>query len=114
MILKINGVQQAASWPEWPKIDLNPFDDVARKLDELNRNIETAGDAFVYWINPVNWVQEGWQALEALVLDPGTATWIMAGTVVGIWLIMFGARWPKKWIFWGWIVYWTLRGFIFV
>lgn len=39
---------------------------------------------------------------------------LMVGTIVCIWLLQFGAKWPKKYIAWGWLLFWALRGFVFV
>lgn len=92
------------------KLDqLNPFSDMGDKIDRLNSSIEN----FVYWLNPANWVREAWGSLGDAFSSGALDVPLMAGTIVGIWLIMFGADWPKKWVFWGWLSFWTLRGFVF-
>lgn len=112
MIVRIAGkeVQQSSSNSWVPDFIEGPYKDLAKSAQELNQSIENIG----YWVNPKNWVVEAWNAFEALIVSPDTATWLLGGTIIGIWLVMLGAKWPKKWVFWGWIVYWTFRGFIFV
>jgi hypothetical protein len=88
----------------------DPYKDTANSLGELNGKLDAIG----YWINPKHFIPEGWEALGILFTSPDLAVWLIGGTIVGVWLIMLGATWPKKWLFWGWIVYWALRGFIFV
>lgn len=40
--------------------------------------------------------------------------YFIAGSIICVWLIMLGAKWPRILLFWAWIVFWILRGFIFV
>lgn len=87
----------------------NPIKDMAQGLQGLNDTLHDIG----YWINPVNLAREAWQGLEWLVTNPETANFLMSGSIIGIILVMFGAKWPKKWLFWAWLIYWTLRGFVF-
>jgi murein DD-endopeptidase MepM/ murein hydrolase activator NlpD len=96
--------------PFVPDFIEKPYTKATDSIAELNDKLDTIG----YWINPVNWVKEAWQGLEWLIQNPDVAIWLMGGTVIGIWLICLGAKWPKKWLFWGWIIYWVLRGFVFV
>lgn len=74
-------------------------------LDSINR--------FFYWINPVNMFKEAWGWLDCTISSGALDIPFLAASIVLIWLIMLGAKWPKKWIFWGWVIFWTLRGFIF-
>lgn len=93
--------------------NMNPFSGLQESLDEFNKNVESFVDGFWYWINPLNWFIEANKGLHWLINQPETATFLVSGTIVGIWLIMLGANFPKKYLFWGWIVYWTLRGFVY-
>ena len=95
------------------KKNFNPFSGVQNSIDTFNQNIELIGETFRYWINPLNWFVEINRGLHWLVNQPETGTVLMSGTIIGIWLIMLGANFPKKWLFWSWIIYWTLRGFIY-
>lgn len=79
------------------------------ELKQVNENLET----FKYWINPVNWFVEAHKGLYILVNHEDTATFLMAGTIIGIWLIMVDVKWVKKWLFWSWVGYWILRGFVY-
>lgn len=87
-----------------------PFKKLTESVDNLNHKIETIS----YWINPKNLATELWNVFGHLISSPETGYLLAAGTIIGIWLIMLGAKWPKKWIFWSWVIYWVFRGFIFV
>jgi murein DD-endopeptidase MepM/ murein hydrolase activator NlpD len=95
--------------PWMPNFIENPYDKVGNSISELNNKLDT----FMYWINPKHWFTEGWSALETFILSADTATWVMCGTMIGVWLMMAGLKQPKKYIFWGWIIFWVLRGFVF-
>lgn len=82
----------------------------AQQLGELNDKL----DAFIYWINPVHWVKDGWRSLEQLFAGGTIDEPFIAASIILVILIGLGANWPKKWLFWGWVVYWLLRGFVFV
>lgn len=84
----------------------NPYKDMAKGLAGINEKL----DAIVYWLNPVHI----WQGFGDLITSPTTSIFLMAGTIIGIWFIAFGAQTPKKVIFWSWVGYWLLRGFVFV
>lgn len=81
-------------------------------------------DELIYWLNPVHWFQHAWAGLRDLLHNAWLAfphlfqsgaldVPLIVGTMIGILLLMLGANWPKKWIFWGWILFWTLRGLVF-
>lgn len=81
-----------------------------KQLEELNHKIDKIG----YWINPVNWVKEAWAALHEVI---STGSWdvpLICATMVCVILIGLGANFLKKWVFWGWVIFWILRGFVFV
>lgn len=96
--------------PFMPDFIERPYTKLTDSVAELNDKLDTIG----YWINPKNLLSEAWQGLEWLIYNPDVAVWLMGGTIIGIWIIALGAKWPKKWLFWSWIVYWVLRGFVFV
>lgn len=82
-------------------------------ITEVGETIDKIGEAIdkvIYWLNPVHI----WQGLGTLVNSSTTAVFLMAGTIIGFWFIAFGAKTPKKVIFWSWVSYWLLRGFVFV
>ena len=83
---------------------------VQEGLDRLNDSIAT----YMYWINPINLVKEGWGWLEANISAGALDVPFIAASIVLVWLIVFGAKWPKKYLYWGWLGFWVLRGFIFV
>lgn len=90
----------------------NPFEVISElndKVDTLNHNWES----FKYWVNPVNWFVEANRGLYTIINHEDTATVLMAGTIIGIWLIMADVKWVKKWLFWSWVIYWVLRGFVY-
>jgi hypothetical protein len=93
-----------------PNFIEKPYQDISSSISELNHHI----DSFIYWINPVHWFTSGWHSLGDLIQNPETAIILMAGTIIGGWLMATGVKWPKKWLFWGWVIYWVLRGFVFV
>jgi hypothetical protein len=92
-----------------PNFIEKPYDKVGNSISELNDKLDTFG----YWINPIHWFTEGWAALERLILHPETGAWLIGGTIIGVWLTMAGLNIPRKYIYWGWIVFWILRGFVF-
>lgn len=98
-----------SSPPEKKDWSLNPFSGLQDSLDTFNQNFESVK----YWLSPVNWFIEANKGLHWLINQPETGIFLMGGTIVGIWLIMLGANFPKKYLFWSWIIYWTLRGFIY-
>lgn len=94
----------------------NPFEKVA----ELKESVDKVGDGMVkfaetvaYWINPINWFIEANKGLYWLVHHPETGNYLVVATIVSIWLMMLGANTPKKYVFWGWIVYWFLRAVVY-
>jgi hypothetical protein len=109
-----SALQPTNNNPFIPDFIENPYKDTAHSINQLNENIQNFQDGFTYWVNPKNWFIEGWQGLEHLIHDPGTAVVLIAGTIIGGWLIACGVKWPKKIIFWSWVGYWILRGFVFV
>ncbi len=93
----------ASSWTP------NFIEKPAKQLEELNNKIDNVG----YWINPVNWVKEAWSALDNVVSNGSWDVPMIAATIIGIILIGLGANFLKKWLFWGWVLFWLLRGFVF-
>lgn len=89
---------------------LNPFKSVQEGIQGLNDRIDKIG----YWINPVNWVKELWGFLDTLFKSGALDNALIVATIGAIMLIMLGAEKPKKYIFWTWVIYFILRGFIFV
>lgn len=87
----------------------NPVTELSESIEKLNHNL----DRLAFWINPANWVKEGWAWLDHIIGGGRLDIPFMATSIVLVWLIMLGAEWPKKVLFWGWIIFWTLRGFIF-
>lgn len=81
----------------------------AQGLSELNTKLESVW----YWLNPKHIFQAAYDGLDYLITNPETAFYMMGGTIVGIWLIALGVKWPKKWVFWGWIAYFLLRVGVF-
>ncbi|GMK49133.1 hypothetical protein PghCCS26_62630 [Paenibacillus glycanilyticus] len=90
----------------------NPFGGIKEGLDSLNdslRSISDFGHSVAHYLNPVTW----WNGLEQAFSSGALDSPLMIGTIVGIILMMGGARWPKKWIAWGWAIFWLLRGMVF-
>ncbi len=108
--------QHSESW--WSN---NPFtrakesiDSTAQSIGEFNSKLDSIGEWLKYWLNPVNLGNEIWSGLDVLITSPDTAFFLIGATIIGGWLMMLGAKWPKKYLFWGWIIYWVLRGAVFV
>jgi hypothetical protein len=87
-----------------------PYGDLTTALEDFNTTVDKIG----YWLNPKNLFTEAWQGLDVIIHSPDTALFIIAATIIGFWLIALGLKLPKKILFWGWIIYWILRGFVFV
>lgn len=104
---------KVVSWNPLEK--LNPANwETVQRLTEGLENLNNRIDTYMYWINPINWVKEGWTWLDVNISAGALDVPFMAASIVLIWLIVFGAKWPKKYLFWGWLAFWTLRGFIFI
>ena len=54
-----------------------------------------------------------WVALGTLFQTGFLDVPLIVATIIGIWLWQLGAQWPKRYLFWSWIVFWTFRGFVF-
>lgn len=83
---------------------------------ELNENVRAASDAvkkIVYWLDPRNVHEEIKEFLYETIAGGKLDEPMIIGTMGGIILIGLGAQWPKKWIFWGWVTFWILRGAVF-
>lgn len=96
---------------------LNVFDDLAAYAEEVKiaiENLNSRIDTYMYWINPINWVKEGWGWIDTNIGNGALDEPFLVASMVLIWLIIFGAKWPKKWLWWGWIGFWILRGFVFI
>jgi murein DD-endopeptidase MepM/ murein hydrolase activator NlpD len=94
----------------------NAWDKLVKPITEMKQDIadiKTAGEQFVYWINPIHWVEHGWKWLDTNISNGALDVPLIVFTIVVIWLTMLGARNPKKYAFWVWIVFWILRGVIF-
>lgn len=90
----------------------SPLTDLNGSLDHLNNTLDGLGQFFHalgYWLNPVN----VWRELGHLFAGGSLDTPLVVLTIIGIMMLMAGAKWPKKWIFWGWVLFWILRGVMF-
>lgn len=69
-------------------------------------------------LNPLYWagtgIKVGWSWLGDNVSAGALDAPFMAGSIILIWFLMFGAKWPKKWLYWAWIAFWAIRGFVFI
>ena len=88
------------------------LDRVAESLQEIRDTFASIGESLhnfadwcQHWTNPANWPNE----LEALLSSEGFENGFLAFTLILIIIRMLGAKWPTKWIFWGWVIYWILR-----
>lgn len=89
-----------------------PISEIKDSLNEINDSVNSVGSFFrevLYWLNPVNLYKELDHVFDAGLLDVP----LIIATIIGILLLMGGAKWPKKWLFWGWVVFWILRGVVF-
>lgn len=81
----------------------------------LSEEIQWFNDRFVtiaYWINPYNWVFIEWRYFKEWIKSGTANEPFLVGTIILIWFMMLGAGWPKKYLFWGWVVFWVLRGVV--
>jgi hypothetical protein len=69
---------------------------------------------FIFWINPVNWFKALWAWVDGSISTGALDAPFISVSIGLVILIMLGAKWPKKYLFWGWVVFWLLRGFICV
>lgn len=95
-----------------PKSHSGPFGGLQDALEQFNQFMQCIGDFFQkvgYWLNPGNL----WRELSEVFASGTLDTPLIVGTIVGIILMMGGASWPKKWLFWGWAVFWFMRGVVF-
>lgn len=100
---------ESSNSPLVPDFIEKPYDGFNQNLAELNDKLDTIG----YWLNPKHVLEAAYHGLEQLITNPETALYLMGGTMVGIWLIAVGVRWPKKWVFWIWVAYFLLRVGVF-
>jgi len=54
-----------------------------------------------------------WQATGALFKAGYLDVPMILATIGAIWLWQFGAKFPKRLLFWGWLIFWALRGLVF-
>lgn len=101
MIVKIQG----SEIPTAPTSPFNPIRSISESVSAIGDKIDT----MIYWLNPLNWVTEGYHAFIDLLNSPATATFIVAGTMVAVILTMLGAESPKRIAFWTWVGYFGLR-----
>jgi hypothetical protein len=95
-----------------PEKKTGTLEGIREGLDAIREAIHAIGHgikAIVHWLNPHTWYDAGYQVFHSGALD----TPLIVGTVGGIVILMLGASWPKKWLFWGWILFWALRGWVF-
>lgn len=103
MIVRINGQQMVTGG-------------ITDKMDRLSDALEglvTIIERAVYWINPVHWIDAIVGHMHTVISHGMLDVWVIVITQALILLWSLGAKWPKKIIFWGWIVFWTLRGVVF-
>lgn len=89
---------------------------VVEAYQNFNESIDNMKDFWAgvkYWVNPLNWFVELNKGLDFVVNHEYTATGVMAFTIIAIWLVMANANWVKKYVFWTWVIYWVLRGFVY-
>jgi murein DD-endopeptidase MepM/ murein hydrolase activator NlpD len=90
----------------------NPFGGLQGGIDHLNNTLDSIGKFFHqlgYWLNPVNL----WHELDKVFSSGALDTPLIVATIAGILLLMGGAKWPKRWILWGWVIFWILRAGVF-
>ncbi|TYP67385.1 M23 family metallopeptidase [Paenibacillus methanolicus] len=89
-----------------------PLGGLQDALEGFNNTMSAIGHFFkeaAYWLNPANLWRELGDVFQSGSLDEP----LMISTIILILILMGGARWPKKWIAWGWVVFWILRGIVF-
>lgn len=96
--------------PWVPDFVENPYKDTTAALNTFNDNMAAIG----YWLNPKNLFTEIWQGLETLIYSPDTAVFLMVAAIIALIFRVFDVKTPFKVVFWTWVAYWILRGFIFV
>lgn len=89
---------------------LDKIEGIKNSVDHISSTI----DKIVYYINPANWVKDSLNWLHINMLNGSLDESLLVVTIVVIWLTMFGAKRPKKYCFWTWVLYLILRGFVFI
>jgi hypothetical protein len=87
------------------RINSSPIREAAEAVNDMAEGIKTAA----HYLNPVTWYETLREAISSGAWDIP----LLVGTIIGIGIWSLGANWPKKWIFWGWVVFWILRGVVF-
>lgn len=85
------------------------FENIAQALTQLNQRIDEATYLF-----SGRWITDRWRGAYNEIKTGQLDEYFLAGTILLIWLIMLGARWPQRYIFWGWVVFWAVRGFTWI
>ena len=86
-------------------------------LSQISKDVKSIKDSinnFFYWINPKNWISASWNWLHHNISSGSLDIPLLLFTVIVIWLTMLGAKKPKKICFWIWIIFFVLRGAIFI
>lgn len=82
------------------------FDKLADSIDHFNQRI----DQVAYWFSPGKWLGNEWAYYTKWIRDGQADEYFIVATIALVWLIMLGASWPKKYIYWSWIVFWIIKG----
>lgn len=85
---------------------------IAESLGNISDGLHALGEFFKqlgHWLNPNTWVTELHYLFHSGLLD----TPLIVATIAGILLWIGGAKWHKKYLFWGWVVFWILRAGVF-
>lgn len=88
---------------------ISDIKDAAHTFKESLDSIKAFTGDVIHWLDPRTWYTELHDLFITGVLD----TPFIVGTIGGVVLLMMGASWPKKWLFWGWVVFWVLRAGVF-
>jgi hypothetical protein len=91
-------------------LDWNPFKEIQADIHAIKEGVQT----FLYWINPFNWIKDGWILLSDAISNGSLDIPLILFTIIAVWLTVLGLKQPKKWAFWTWVIFWILRGFILV
>ncbi|NOV01321.1 M23 family metallopeptidase [Paenibacillus planticolens] len=94
------------------KVKSTPWSDIKDGATAFKESLDAIKEftgKVIHWLNPHTWYTE----LHDLFVSGALDTPFILGTIGGVILLMMGASWPKKWLFWGWVIFWVLRAGVF-
>ena len=88
---------------------------IENKINQFQTNLDNLN----YWLDSANWIEGLWKGLSYIghsiwngldtLFSSGTVDVpLIVATMGGVILIGMGANWPKRYLFWGWVIFWAV------